>query len=407
MRGVITPIPKGSATDPRDPLSYRGITFAPSMYKLYCSVLNSRLVAWAELNGLLADEQNGFRSGRSCVDHLSMITFVSETRMKAKQSTYAAFIDFSKAYDRIDRDMLWRRLSDLGLIGNMESAIRQIYQQVQCCVRLNGQRSDWFDVSCGLRQGCILSPLLFNLFVNDLIEAIALKASGRGVKLDGTDTEVGVAAYADDVVLLAASEQDLQYMLDMVHRWCRRWRMVINIDKTKVIHFRTKAQHRTPFVFTCGGDTLQTVDRYKYLGLVLSEHLDYAVTANVVSKSASRALGLLISKVKASGGVPYACFTKLYDALVQPIIDYGAAVWGNKEFTSITSVQARACRFFLGLGKHAPNAAIFGDMGWKYPIHSQFIGVASHAYLRTASTRKSSCGQSRSRTGENVTGVFI
>lgn len=71
-RGVINPIPKNATADPRNPLNYRGITLAPSMYRLYCSVLNTRLVAWADVNGLLADEQNGFRAGRSCNRHKSI-----------------------------------------------------------------------------------------------------------------------------------------------------------------------------------------------------------------------------------------------------------------------------------------------------------------------------------------------
>ncbi len=79
-------------------MSYRGITLACAMYKLCCGVSNSRLVVWAEVNGFIEDKQNGFRADRSCVDHLSTLTNMIDTR---KQSTFTAFIDFSKAFDRI------------------------------------------------------------------------------------------------------------------------------------------------------------------------------------------------------------------------------------------------------------------------------------------------------------------
>lgn len=105
--GVIKPIPKSTTGDPREPSNYRGITLASSVYKLYCHILNARLMHWAESNDILEDEQNGFRRGRSTVDHLSTLSSIVETRKLKGQSTFVAFIDFQKAYDRIQRPLLW------------------------------------------------------------------------------------------------------------------------------------------------------------------------------------------------------------------------------------------------------------------------------------------------------------
>ena len=121
-----------------------------------------------------------------------------------------------------------------------------------------------------------------------------------------------------------------------------------------------KSCPRSTQQFHCDNKAIEIVSSYKYLGLILSEFFDFQITAKVVSQSASRALGLLISKDKAFGGIPYECFSKCYDALVQSIINYGAAVWGS---TGYIAVQNRACRYFMGLGKYAPNPAIQGDMG--------------------------------------------
>ena len=73
--------------------------------------------------------------------------------------------------------------------------------------------------------------------------------------------------------------------------------------------------------------------------------------------------------------MPYSCFTKLYNALVVPIIQYGAAIWGTKSFSGIDAIHNRACRFFLGVGKYTPNAAVQGDMGWPLPIYHQWSAI--------------------------------
>lgn len=97
--------------------------------------------------------------------------------------------------------------------------------------------------------------------------------------------------------------------------------------------------------------------------------------SKAVAQSAGRALGLIIAKSKAYGGLPYECFTKLYNALVIPILSYGAAIWGTREFVHVNEIQNRAGRFFLGLGKFAPLAAVQGDMGWTLPVCHQWAAV--------------------------------
>ena len=109
---------------------------------------------------------------------------------------------------------------------------------------------------------------------------------------------------------------------------------------------------------------MKTVDKYTYLGLVLTEHLDYQIMAKHVAAAANRALGLLISKHKSFGGFPFRTFSKLYDSTVWSTISYGAAVWGDKNFSCVNAVQNKTIRFFMGVGRYTPNTAIIGDSGW-------------------------------------------
>ena len=171
-QGIINTIPKSTTADRRDPSNYLGITLTSSVYKLYCIILNNRLSNWEDENSIIADNQNGFRKQRSTKDHISSLTSIIETRKLHIKDTFTAFIDFKKVYDSIDRGILFTKLSNLGILGLMYKALLSIYDNVRCSVRINGKLTEWFDVSCGLKQGCSLSSIIFNLCINDLIPKI-------------------------------------------------------------------------------------------------------------------------------------------------------------------------------------------------------------------------------------------
>ena len=100
---IVKPIPKNSLADPRLPLEYRGISLLSTVYKLFTSVLNNRIVQIAEQHKLYADEQNGFRKNRSCEDHLFSLSSIIRNGKREKLPT---FVDFEKAFDRVDRNLL-------------------------------------------------------------------------------------------------------------------------------------------------------------------------------------------------------------------------------------------------------------------------------------------------------------
>ena len=284
-------------------------------------------------------------------------------------STFTAFTDFKKAYDKIDRQLLFTKLEELGLSCKFRKAVYAIYNNVECCVKVGGRLSKWFEVNQGLKQGCVLSPILFNMFINSLVTEI--HALGIGVDIDGE--KVAILLYADDVVLLAENEHDLQMLLDVLSNWCVRNSMTVNIDKSKVVHFRNKSVNRTAVQFMIDMRRLDVVDHYTYLGLLLTEFLDYDMMAKTVAKSAHRALGLLIAKSKKFGGFKYDTFTKLYDTLVGSVINYGAAIWGFKDYTCISYVQNRAAKYFMGVNKFTPNDAVSGDMAWNPVINKLWL----------------------------------
>ena len=274
-KSLICPIPKCTTSESRDPLSYRGIAISPVVYKVYCTLLNNRVSIWSNYNNLIFEGQNGFRKGRSTIDYISSLTNIIETRKKMKKSTFCAFVDFKKAYDSVNREILWVKLEKLGFNGLLLDAIKALYNNVQSSVKLNGPTTDWFNVNCGLKQGCSLSPILFNLYINDL--ALKIDALGQGVKID--DDTVSVLLYADDVVLIAETEANLQSMLDILGSWCKNNLISVNAAKSNIVHFRNPSEPQSDTVFTVNDENILYTMQYKYLGIVLSEHLDYAITA--------------------------------------------------------------------------------------------------------------------------------
>jgi hypothetical protein len=247
------------------------------------------------------EEQNGFRKKRSCVEHLYALHNIVNTRKLSRMSTYVCFIDIKKAFDTVNRDCLWYKLMQLGMRGKILDAIQSLYKDVQCSVKVNDYQSPWFTVKNGVKQGCTLSPTLFSIFINDL--AMDINALQCGVSID--DTVISLLLYADDIALIAPDERSLQLMLDCVNNWCSKWRLVVNTEKTKVIHFRGPSTPRSGCQFKCGEYAIEYCDTYKYLGLWFNEHCNMKKTVKELTKSASRALSALYVKSVNAGGFTF------------------------------------------------------------------------------------------------------
>ena len=133
---------------------------------------------------------------------------------------------------------------------------------------------------------------------------------------------------------------------------------------TQIFDFRSTRVPRSDFLWKFNEHSLQVVDQYKYLGVILNEHLDFNVTAKSLSGAASRAVGMLRYRLKSLKECRYNTFTKLYSSYICPILDYSSGVWGFKNYSQPEVVQNRSIRYFLGVHRFASNLVINGDMGW-------------------------------------------
>ena len=181
-RGVMVPVPKKKSrgTDACTLDDFRGISVVSAAYKAMCKIVQVHL-EFVERQQLLAEEQGGFRKGRGCRDQMVTLHLLGQIRMiTKKKGMFASFIDLSKAYDRVDRTKLWRCLVEKGLSGRMIDFLKAAYLGIRCEVKVGDEFSDLFEVTTGLRQGCILSPLLFSLYINSFVDC--LKEAGVGVE---------------------------------------------------------------------------------------------------------------------------------------------------------------------------------------------------------------------------------
>ncbi|VDI22082.1 Hypothetical predicted protein [Mytilus galloprovincialis] len=190
-------------------------------------------------------------------------------------------------------------------------------------------RNDNIDDLCNLvneEDIYELSPEMFAIYINDLVECINNLQCGIRIG----DDLVSILLYADDIALIAPDKDSLQKMLDVVSDWCSQWK-------------------------------LDVIDRSMWL----DEHLTFDKAVRELSKSASRALGALYGKFISAGGMTHSVYSKLYSTMVEPVLFYCSGIWGTKVHSVINSIQNKAAKFFMSVGRYTANTtAIRGDMGW-------------------------------------------
>ena len=361
-QAIIKPIPKSSEDDNRIPSNYRGISLLSCVSKLFTKILSTRLTTYLDDRGGLVEEQNGFRTGRSCTEHIFTLQSVIQSRQCNNLSTFVTFIDFSKAFDRINRESLLYKLfnNPCPIDGKMYSIIKTLYTDTESCININEYRTDWFETLQGVRQGDNLSPTLFAVFVNDL--AVRIKEMNIGVKMG--EIHIPILLYADDVAILSETEADMQTMLNCINEWCEKWSMSVNLKKTQTVHYRKPTMEHTDTKLYFGNNEIKFVQFYKYLGVYFDEYLNFDKHKDEVSQSGFRALGSLIQKYKTLECMGHSSYKKYFESCVWPVINYGAEVWGYSNYNAINSVQIKAIKIFLGVHKFAANLAVTGDTGW-------------------------------------------
>ena len=201
---------------------------------------------------------------------------------------YCIFADFSKAFDTVNRYHFFYSLIKSGMHGKMFQLIREVYSNGKATVRTDEGLTDFFECKLGVRQGCMLSPRLFIIFISES-EKMLRKLKFRGTSI-GNAIEVFLPMYADDIVFLGDTVIELQKNINILEKLCDKWGMEVNLTNTQVIVFRNGGKTSKSERFTYKSNTVKIVTYYRYLRLNFSSRNTWSKALSTLAAQAEKAL---------------------------------------------------------------------------------------------------------------------
>jgi len=364
--GLICPLYKEN--EKNNPDNYRGICISNALLKCLCLLLNKRLKIFCAENKLISEEQIGFREKSRTTDHIMTLKTLVNSHLTSKKGNkvFACFIDLKKAYDSIHHEALFAKLKKLSINGRYLNLIRDIYYKTKCAVKVNGKRTDFFNYSKGVRQGCPLSPILFNLYINGIVKNLK-KYSTHPIQLD---KNISCLLYADDLVIFSTSREGLQKSMTVTADFLNKWNLDINYDKTNCMTFSRRGG-KDKHIFIIKGNQIKNVTSYKYLGITISsKNCSLTKTPVNLAIKANRAIFSLKSNLNLMK-MPIQLLLKIFDTMIVPILLYGAEIWGpcgkynfdNWDKTDVEKIHTSLLKQILGLNRSTQNIMVRAEFG--------------------------------------------
>ena len=365
-KAIVIPIFKKG--DPKLTTNYRGVSLLSLVSKCYTSILNKRLVKWVEDNNKISEGQAGFRRGYSTTDHIfTLKAAIDKCFAKKGGKLYVCFVDLRLAFDSVQREPLFNILRQHGMNGKFMKAIVAMYQSVFSCVRLEDRTTDFFECPVGLRQGCILSPEFFSLFINELASSIE-NGGMHGIQFLPGLIELFILLFADDIALLSDTAIGLQNQINILNEGCKRLFLTINTDKTKVMVFRKGGFLGKNEKWHLNGKLLEVVNEYNYLGFMFTTTMSLQRGVSALAVKGRRACIDCIRYVKNLNDISKSCFFRIFDSQVQSVLLYSSEMWGLHRLDSIEKIHTLAIKRFLNVPLKVSNKLVYGDVG-RYPLY--------------------------------------
>ena len=283
QRGTIVPIVKDQQGDKSDLNNYRGITIAPIISKIFEHVLRILFQPYLSTTSY----QFGFKRKSSTSLAIHSLKETINYYTERGSNVYCSFLDASKAFDRLVHAGLFIKLLNRQVPLTFLNIIIMWYSNLECRVRWGDAMSGWFCIEAGVRQGGILSPIFYCIYVDDLVSIL----SDIGIGCYLRKTFLSILLYADDMALLAPSLKGLQTLLSATERYCQEWDILLNAKKTKNMIFGKSCQ--VPNLILDGKD-IQWVQSWTYLGVTLISHKTFNCSIDAKVKSFYRCANAIL-----------------------------------------------------------------------------------------------------------------
>ena len=359
--GLISPVHKAGSWN--DVNNYRRITVQPAISKIIDTMINNRLVFLTDALNKDDIYNGGFKKGSSTTDNMFVLLSVIQRQKVLGKPLYIAFIDYRRAFDSVNRTLLFYKLIKSGYHGKLITLIKNMYSKTKSRVKIKNLLSDFLTETHGVNQGGVSSPFLFKAFLADFKQYLNTKC---GINMSSGEILTHIL-WADDLILLAESVEELQILLNNVSDYCKRWQLLVNLSKSKIMIINGKQQNS---IFMYNDTPLEIIHKYKYLGVIFSDGTNHfqdhiAYTETVANRAIFSVQGYLYSLNQ----TPPPISMKLFDTLVAPIIEYGSEIWSMcSSYDSLETLYLRFLKCSLGVRPQTPTAAILGDLG-RYPLH--------------------------------------
>lgn len=332
-RAIVCPIyKKGDKTQCNN---YRGISLLSHVGKIYERILETRLRT--QIENKLGEWQCGFRPNRSTTDLVFTLKIIMEKSWEWDKEKDILFVDMEKAFDRIPRERLWKVLSkDVYKVKpKLRRAIKSIYKNCESKVKLRNNDTNWFEIKTGVRQGGVLSPLLFIIFMDYCMKEI------------GRNYEEITLAYADDIAIICDSERELQCMAEKWDNKMKENKMKINTKKTEVLKL---SRDNVPLNIMIAGERIKQVQNFQYLGVQINAENKHEVEINQrITKYNSNLMALY--PILKDIHVPQKTKIIIYTTILRPILLYGSEVWTltQKNKSKVQAAEMKVLRLIKGV----------------------------------------------------------
>ena len=341
--------------------NYRGITILPIMEKIFELAVYRRLTFANESMGQIDKYNGGFINGCRTSDNMFILLGLIQRQMIMGEPLYICFVDFSKAFDLVNRHILFFKIMKGGWSGRVIDTLKDLYSKTCFRVKRGGKLSPVIPSLTGVNQGGVASGILFRKYLMDL--DVYLK---KEVGICIGETIVAHLLWADDLMLFSNTEKGLQKQLDGLKLFCANNKMIVNETKTKLMIFGKDYAGNVSF----NSKKIELVKEYKYLGNIIRSTTTnkqdiFSLNYIYLRDRANRAMFAVLQRLKNIETPPPEIMFHIFDTLIMPILTYGSDVWGyNKMALSILDkVFLRSVRCTLGIKCTTSNIIVLGECG--------------------------------------------